>query len=261
VVSYDVVRAEAAAVRDLAAAVTRYAEHLRSAADQARTDARQQRQSAEQEAERRRAALERARQALDQARAALSRCRENCGGLQQAVNQAQQRFTQAEQHYRAARRAVGMIAGAETELLRSLRAAESVVTAHAPASVKALTELERRIREYDSRRHEPRTRLAPAPSGSDAMSASGGSGQGESGGHAGVLQSIAVTLEVLRGLTGAGHGLAAAGYIPPAAEPASISAQAEDLDRVGQLQEQFGTKQLELLQDADEKLGRRPDDA
>jgi hypothetical protein len=259
VVSYDVVRAEAAAVRELAAVITRYAEHLRSAADGARRDARHQRESAEQEAQRRRAVMDRAKENLNQARAALSRCRENCGGLQQAVNQAQQRFNQAEQHYRAASRAVGMIAGAETELLRSLHAAESIVTEHASVSVKALTELEGRIRAYASRRHEPPAGLAIGRSSSDAMSASSGNGQGTGGGHANALQNIAITLEVLRGLTGAGHGLAAAGFVPPTAEPISISAQAEDLDRVGQLQEQYSTELAERLRDSNEQLGRRSD--
>jgi hypothetical protein len=236
---YEVVKAEAAAVRQLTAAITRYAEHLRTAADQARVDARQRHQLAEQEAERRRGAMERARRALADARAALSRCRRgNCAALQHAFNQAQQRFDQAEQQYRAAKRAVGMIAGATAELLRSVNAAESVVAAHASVSVQALAALEDRIREYDSRRHQSRAAGL---------------------GHAGVLQNVAITLEVLRGLTGAGHVLAAASFIPHATTPVSISAQAEDQDNIGQLAEQEAANKLRLLEEENEKLGRRPD--
>jgi hypothetical protein len=238
-VSFEAVKAEAAAVGQLAATITRYAEHLRTAADQARADARQRHQLAGQEAERRRGAMERARQALNEARAALSRCcRENCAALQQAANQAQQRFDRAEQEYRAAKRAVGMIAGAEAELLRSVHAAESVVAAHASVSVKALAALGDRIREYDSRRHQSR---AAVP------------------GHASVLQNVAITLEVLRGLTGAGHGLAAAGFLAPTTAPVSISAQAEDQDRSGQLAEQEAAQELRRLEEENKKLGRKPD--
>jgi hypothetical protein len=238
---YEAVKAEAAAVRQLASAITRYAEHLRTAADQARADARQRHQSAEQEAERRRAAMEHARQVLADARLALSRCRrENCGALQQAVNQAQQRFSQAEQQYRAAKRAVGMIVGAEAELLRSVRAAESVIAAHAPTSVKALAALEERIREYDTRRHQSQAAMPRH-------------------GHASVLQNVAVTLEVLRGLTGAGHGLAAVNFVPPATASVSISARTEDRDPMGPFEEQYAANELHRLEETNEKLGRKPD--
>jgi DNA repair exonuclease SbcCD ATPase subunit len=235
VVSYDVVKEEAAAVRELVAAITRYAEHLRTVADRVRADTRQQRQLAEQEAEQRRATMERARQTLEQARAALSRCREGCGGLQQQVNQAAQQFKAAEERYKAARRAVGIIAGAETELLHSLRAAEGVIAAHAPVSVKALTELEKRIREYDSRRFAPPER------------------------HAGALQTAAVAFGLMRVLTGQGQGIEAARYTPPAPEPISIVLQDADQDRIREWQQQWGETDLDSRREANEELGRRPD--
>jgi hypothetical protein len=234
VVSYDVVKAEAAAVRELAGAVTRYAEHLRAAADRVRADARQQRQLAEQEAEQRRNAMERARQAMEEARAALARCREGCGGLQQQAAQATQRFKQAEARYHAARRAVGIVTGAETELLHSLRAAEAVIATHAPVAVKALTELEKRVKEYDSRRQA-----------------------GER--HAGALQTVALAFGLARVLTAQGAVIEASRYTPPAPEPVSIVLQDMNEDRARELQQQYAETYLDAQQEANAQLGRRPD--
>ena len=141
----DVVRNEAKAVRTLRSAIARYAREISSVTDSAIQAMARVHRDAEEVERRRSAELRRAEGELGDAQQALARCAENCGSAQQRVAVATRWHAEAKQARDRARRAVSIVADAERDLARSLRASEGSVAGDASAAVAALGTLEARL--------------------------------------------------------------------------------------------------------------------
>jgi hypothetical protein len=145
--------AEVKAIRNLRKAVIRYAEQMREATAAARHDAAAPVKRTAANLQQRKNHLERAIHELQQAQVALAACRDprQLAALQRAVTVAQAHADEARQFHAYAQKAARIAETAQSDLLKTMQALETIVGEHSSVSSSALASLEDRLAEIDMR--------------------------------------------------------------------------------------------------------------
>jgi len=229
----NAVKAEVKAVRDLRHAVARYAEQMRDAMAAARHDAAALVKRTETNLRQRKSRLDRAMRELQQAQADLAACRDpkDATTLRRAVTVANAHADEMGQLYANARKAAGIAATTESNLLKTVQVLEAAVGEHSSVSASALATLERRLAEIDTR-GSLGTRI------NRAMAAGG----------------IAVEIPMLAASLGHTIGDASQGNLPTADRFTSISEMRNDQTR--QQQENYAESDLKSKEERSGEVPR-----